>query len=97
MGTNIARKGVEIIEVQSFACGQQVFKPSYSGPFTSSYLMKLQSFYELGIGLWTTTNIVVRGIQLLVSLFRMSHLEERQVAGLLFFILAASIKQVLIS
>ena len=31
---NIARKGVEFIEVKlSFVSGQQVFKPSYSGPF----------------------------------------------------------------
>ena len=51
---NIARKGVEFIEVKlSFVSGQQVYKPSYSGPFVSIQLFgeiaKLLRF--LGISL----------------------------------------------
>ena len=50
---NIARKGVEFIEVKlSFVSGQQVFKPSYSGPFVIQLFAEIARLLRfLGISL----------------------------------------------
>ena len=49
---NIAREGAEFIEVKSFVSGQQVFKPSYSGPFVIQLFAEIARLLRfLGISL----------------------------------------------